>query len=109
MGTFPSRDKDTIGFVVNDQHFTNIALDAIRAARVSAGGTPDIPTHETMMELAYGAQLTPALRISPNLQYILHPDQMSVPFRTSDIPNAFIIGFKFTLDFPTMIQAYSKH
>jgi porin len=108
-GTFRGRDQDTIGFVVNDQHFTDSALDAIRAARVSAGGTPDIPTHETMMELAYGAQLTPAIRISPNLQYILNPDQMSVPLRTSNIPNAFIIGFKFTVDVPTMLQAHSKH
>jgi porin len=62
-----------------------------------------------MMELACGAQITPAVRISPNLQYILHPDQMSIPYRTSDIPNAFIIGFKFTIDVPTMIQAHSKH
>jgi hypothetical protein len=29
---------------------------------------------------------------------------MSVPFRTANIPNAFIIGFKFTLDFPTMLE-----
>jgi porin len=109
LGTFRGRDQDTIGFVINDQHFTNIALATIAAARVSVGGSPDIPTHETMMELAYGMQITPAIRISPNLQYILFPDQMSVPFRTSNIPNAFIIGFKFTLDAPRMIHAYSKY
>jgi porin len=109
QGTFRHRDQDTLGFVINDQHFSNIALDAIRFARLSAGGSPNIPTHETMMELAYGAQLTPAIRISPNLQYILDPDQQSLPFRTSNIPSAFIIGFKFTLDVPTLLQAYSKH
>jgi porin len=108
-GTFRGRDQDTIGLVVNDQHFTDIALDAVRFARVSAGGSPDIPTHETMMELAYGMQLNPAIRISPNLQYILDPDQMAEPFRTTNIPSAFVIGFKFTLDVPTLLQQYSKH
>lgn len=50
-----------------------------------------------MMELAYGYQLSPSIRLSPNLQYILHPDQQSVPFRTSNIPNASLIGLKFTV------------
>ncbi|MGP6191087.1 MAG: carbohydrate porin [Vulcanimicrobiaceae bacterium] len=107
-GTFRGRDQDTLGFVINDQHFTNYALDAIRFPRVSAGASPNIPSHETMMELAYGAQLTPAIRISPNLQYILFPDQMAEPFRTTNIPSAFIIGFKFTFDVPTLLQQYSK-
>jgi porin len=107
-GTFRHRDEDTLGFVINDQHFTDIALDAIRFARLSVGASPNIPTHETMMELAYGAQLTPAIRISPNLQYILYPDQMAEPFRTTNIPSAFVIGFKFSLDVPTLLQQYSK-
>jgi porin len=50
-----------------------------------------------MMELAYGYQLSPGIRLSPNLQYILHPDQQAEPFRTRNIPNAFVIGLKFTV------------
>ncbi|PTQ11690.1 carbohydrate porin [Sphingomonas oleivorans] len=102
-GTFPGRDKDTLGFVINDQRFSDLALENIRAARVSAGGSPDLPRHQIMMELAYGAQLSPAIRISPNLQYIINPDQTSVPFRTRDIKDAFVLGFKFTIDAPTLL------
>lgn len=102
-GTFKGRDKDTLGFVINDQRFSDLALQNIRVARVSAGGSPDIPRHQYMMELAYGAQITPAIRLSPNLQYIINPDQTSVPFRTRDIKDALVIGFKFTIDAPTLI------
>jgi porin len=97
-GTFKGRDKDTIGFVINDQRFSDLTLANIRAARTSAGGSASIPRDQYMMELAYGAQITPAIRVSPNIQYIVNPDQGSVPFRTSNIPNALIFGFKFTVD-----------
>ncbi|EIZ80887.1 carbohydrate-selective porin, OprB family protein [Novosphingobium sp. Rr 2-17] len=97
-GTFAGRDKDTLGFVINDQRFSDLAMERMRAARVSAGGTGDIARHQYMMELAYGAQIGPAVRLSPNIQYIIHPDQTSVPFRTKDIPDAVVLGFKFTVD-----------
>ncbi|KQM21579.1 carbohydrate porin [Novosphingobium sp. Leaf2] len=97
-GTFAGRDKDTLGFVINDQRFSDLAMERMRTARVAAGGNDRIARHQYMMELAYGAQITPAIRLSPNVQYILHPDQTSVPFRTKDIPNALVLGFKFTID-----------
>jgi porin len=50
------------------------------------------------MELNYGAQLTPWLTAKPNLQYIINPDQSAEPTRTKNIPNAFVIGLKFTVD-----------
>jgi len=102
-GTFAGRDQDTLGFVINDQEFSNLALSQIRAARQSAGGTGSIPAREVMMELAYGAQITPAVRLSPNLQYIVNPDQMAEPFRTKSIPDAFVVGFKFTVDLANFV------
>ncbi|MEP9400483.1 carbohydrate porin [Sphingomonas sp. VNH70] len=102
-GTFAGRDADTIGFVVNDQRFSDPAMDRMRAARISAGGDGNIRRHQYMMELAYGAQLAPAVRISPNIQYILHPDQTGAPFRTKDIGDALVFGFKFTVDAPTLL------
>jgi porin len=51
-----------------------------------------------MMELNYGAQIIPAIRAMPNIQYIINPDQSGEPFRTKNIPNAFVIGLKFTVD-----------
>jgi porin len=97
-GTFEGRDRDTLGFVINQQSFSDLALERMNAARAFGGGTAGVRRNQYMMELAYGAQLGPALRISPNLQYILHPDQTGAPFRTRDIDDAFVVGFKFTVD-----------
>lgn len=103
-GTFAGRDADTIGFMISDQRFSDLAMERMRAARLSAGGNGNIHRHQYMMELAYGAQLGPAIRISPNIQYILHPDQTGAPFRTRDIKDALILGFKFTIDAPTLLS-----
>lgn len=108
-GTFAGRDQDTIGFVVNQQSFSDLAMERMRAARVAAGGDGNIRRNQYMMELAYGAQIGRAVRISPNIQYILHPDQTGVPFRKTDIPNALVFGLKFTVDAPTLIAAASRN
>jgi porin len=97
-GTFRGRDRDTIGFAVTDQVFSKAAIRNISAARASVGASTDIPRHEFMMELNYGAQLGP-VRVMPNLQYIINPDQQSSPFRTRDIPDAFVLGLKVAIDF----------
>lgn len=102
-GTFRGRDQDTIGFVVNQQSFSDLAMERMRAARVAAGGDGNVRRNQYMMELAYGAQIGPAIRVSPNVQYILHPDQTGALFRTSNIGNALIFGFKFTVDAPTLL------
>lgn len=97
-GTFPNRPLDTAGFVINDQEFSSLFTGNIAAARQSAGGSGNIPRREIMMELNYAAQITPSVRIMPNLQYIINPDQSGEPFRKTNIANAFVIGVKFTID-----------
>ncbi|MDE1917822.1 MAG: carbohydrate porin [Sphingomonadales bacterium] len=97
-GTFRGRDEDSIGFMVNDQHFSDLAIERMNALRVAAGGRAYAGHDEIMMELAYGAQLGRALRISPNVQYILHPDSSGAPLRATAIPNAWVLGFKFDVD-----------
>ncbi|WP_299308118.1 carbohydrate porin [uncultured Croceicoccus sp.] len=102
-GTFAGRDTDTFGIMITDQRFSDLAIARMGAARVSAGGTADIARHQYMAELHYGMQLTPAIRISPNVQYIIDPDQTGAPFRTTDIPDALVLGLKFTIDGPTLL------
>jgi porin len=97
-GTFPGRDQDKVGFVIDDQEFSNLFVQNIETARDSVGGSGNIPHREIMMELHYLAQVTPAITFEPNLQYIINPDQSAEPFRKSNIPNAFVVGVKFTVD-----------
>ena len=103
-GTFAGRDVDTIGLLVDDQRFSKLFLSDIAAARVMAGGTNQIPRDEIMMELNYGYQVNSTIRITPNLQYIINPDQNAEPFRTKNIPDAFVIGCKATIDVSTLMN-----
>ena len=97
-GTFPGRPDDTIGLMANDQEFSKQFVDNIAFARESAGSSGNVPHHEIMMELNYDAQVTPALKLMPNIQYIIDPDQSGEPFRTKSIPDVFVVGVKFVID-----------
>lgn len=96
-GPFADRENDTIGFVVTDMKFGSRTLDAIVDARKAAGGSGRPPSNEVMMELNYGAQVTSWLRLVPNLQGIVNPDQINEPRRKTNIPDAFVVGFKFVI------------
>lgn len=56
-----------------------------------------------MLELNYGIQLSPAARLTPQLQYIVNPDQTRFPFRPRPIPDAFVLGAKFSCDLFTLV------
>jgi len=43
-----------------------------------------------------------AVRLTPNLQYIVNPDQNNEPFRVRPIPNAFVIDAKLSVDLFTL-------
>jgi len=102
-GPFTSRPFDTAGFVVTDQRYSALGLANVRAARASlALGSSDVAADEILMELNYGIQISPSTRLTPNLQYILNPDQNNEPFRVRPIPNAFVIGAKLSVDLFTL-------
>ncbi|WP_430911752.1 carbohydrate porin [Methylobacterium sp. sgz302541] len=101
-GTFAGRPFDTVGFVINTQKFSPLALGNITAAQASLGILRSIPSQQVMMELNYGIQLSPAIRVTPNLQYIVNPDQTRFPYRTRNIPDAFVVGAKLSVDLFTL-------
>ena len=102
-GTFDDRPYDTAGFVISTQKFSSLGLANVRAARASLGLNPrDVASSQIMMELNYGIQLAPAARLTPNLQYIINPDNTRFPFRTKATPDAFVVGAKFSVDLFTL-------
>jgi porin len=93
-GTFSGRSSDSIGFVYSRQQFSEEMLEAWRTSRARAGGSGTPDRYESMIELNYGIQLTPTFRIQPNLQYVVHPDQIPDPDRLRDLPNALALGLR---------------
>lgn len=102
-GPFEDRPDDTVGFVVTDLHWGSHTMDFVRDSRVAAGGSATNQNpNEVMMELNYGAQITPWLRVVPNLQYIINPDNLPEPAQRSNIPDTFVVGFKFAVGLPEL-------
>jgi porin len=94
--------------VITQQHYSDEAIENLRLARAAAGGSGSPHRSQTMMELSYGIQLTPALRIAPNLIYAIHPDQFADPDRTEDLPNAFIAGLRVDLSLTPALKATAR-
>ena len=102
-GPFAGRPFDTAGFVVTDQRYSALGLADVRAARASLGlSSANVATDEILLELNYGIQLSPSTRLTPNIQYIVNPDQNNEPFRARPIQDAFVIGAKLSVDLFTL-------
>ncbi|GGF41738.1 porin [Aliidongia dinghuensis] len=109
-GPFEGRDADAIGFVITDLHWGNHTMDFLRDSRIAAGGSATTQNpNEVMMELNYGAQVTPWLRVTPNLQYIINPDNLPEPALKKNIDDTFVVGLKFVIGLPELIGLPTKN
>jgi porin len=85
-------------------------MDFVRDSRVAAGGAATTQNpNEVMMEVNYGAQVTPWLRVTPNLQYIINPDNLPEPNLKSNIPDTFVVGLKFVVGIPELLGLPTKN
>lgn len=104
-GTFDSRNDDTVAFVVSQQHYSRDAMKDLTLARKLNGGSGTPANNQVMMELSYGYQLTPQIRVQPNIQYIINPDQFSEPGRKKDLDNIFILGLRFDVNLADIVTS----
>ena len=103
LGPFARRPLDSLDFVVSTHRYSDIGIAGIRAAHIAEGvGAGNIARDETFYELNYGIQVSPAVRLTPNLQYIIDPDQIRYPTRPKPIPDVLIIGAKLSVDLFTL-------
>ena len=107
LGTFSGRDRDTVGFMINEKRFSPLFVNNILAAHALNGSRAGVPREEVMFELNYGLEVNKAIRLLPNLQYVLNPDQSAEPFRPQRIRNAFVVGGQFVVDLTALNDAAS--
>ena len=92
-----------LGLFVSDQRHSSLGLPSVRTAPAKEGlGGRRVDADETVFELTYGIQATPAIRLTPNLQYVLNPDQLRFPGRAAPIADALVIGGKVSVDLFTL-------
>ncbi len=99
-GPFASRKKDSIGFVANYFRLGDLENQFLTDARRRAGsyGTnnPNIYT----FELNYNYNLFSGVRLTPNLQYIIHPDNSALPRVDAPPPhNTLVLGLRAEVTF----------
>lgn len=97
-GLVPGRPLDTIGVSVNRFRLGDSEVAMLDARRVQAGGAPSVHAEETLFELNYGVQLARGVRLLPALQYLIHPDTSVRPSVRAQPGNAFLVGFRLTID-----------
>lgn len=86
QGPFSHREDDFLAMAVAYAR-TNPRLTQFQEDRDAVSpGSVGIQTHESIVEIDYGAWITPWLLLQPNLQYVINPGG------TGNISNAFVLG-----------------
>jgi len=86
-GLIPSRDDDKLGIA--------FCYAQLGSGYINAGNADGFPGtgFEAVTELSYLMQVTPALSIQPDVQYILHPGSSQL------YGNALVVGLRAVLEF----------
>lgn len=93
-GMVPSRPHDIISGTVSYLDISSEELDFLHAARVKAGGDGWNKPDQFGAELDYSMLLFRAMRLAPNISYIINPDNSAIP-HTKVLPqNEFVFGLK---------------
>ncbi len=98
-GTFAGREQDTVAMFVSNTHFGDEQIGFLRDRRLRNGGSGAPNADEIIAELSYGWALRKGIRVLPNLQYVVNPDPIYAPTRTTDIPDALIVGLRVDVHF----------
>ncbi len=98
-GTFAGRDQDTLAMFVSNTHFSDEQIGFLRDRRSRYGGTGAPHADEIITELSYGWAVKKGIRLMPNLQYVIKPDPIYAPTRTTNIPDALIVGLRVDVHF----------
>jgi porin len=94
----PGREHDILSFVANWYRLSDAERDFLRDSRIKAGGSGINKPNEYAFEMDYSALLYRSVRVGPNIQYIVNPDNSSLP-KTAAMPkNVVVIGVKFTIN-----------
>lgn len=93
-GVVPGRPHDIISGTASYLNITSEELDFLHAARVRAGGGGWNKPDQYGLEFDYSMLLFKATRLSPNISYIINPDNSSIP-NTKILPqNELVFGLK---------------
>lgn len=94
-GPFASRPNDSIGLIANYFRLGDLENQYLTAARVKAGSFGTNDPNIFTFELDYNIKPLPGLTLTPDLQYIVNPDNSALAKTNAPPPrNAVVIGLR---------------
>ncbi|WP_162792210.1 carbohydrate porin [Novosphingobium sp. P6W] len=102
-GPFKGRPDDTLGLVGSYIRLGSRQVDYLEAARARAGGTDPVRLGEGVFELNYGIAVARGVRINPNIQYVVNPDNLPRPTAVHQSKNILAFGLRVSVDFATIL------
>ena len=95
---FNSRPLDTLGLSVNEFELTPGERDYLRDARIKSGGSGSNSAHQFDYEVTYSLHLVRGVELMASLQYVIHPDNSTIP-DTAILPgNLLVYGLGIRMD-----------
>ncbi len=89
-GPFNNRPKDTLGLSVSEFELTPGERAFLRDSRIKAGGTGANSAHQFDYEVTYSWHLARGVELMPSIQYIMHPDNATIP-KTPVVPKNLLV------------------
>lgn len=101
---FKLRPRDSVGLAVATLHLSPGEQAYLHDSRIHNGGASAYENpNEVNVELNYGVGIGRAIRLTPNLQYTVHPESANLP-KISFVPrNMVTFGLKFTMDIASFL------
>jgi porin len=101
-GPFKSRARDSVGISATYLHISAKEIDFLRDSRIRAGGSGTNNPDEFAFELNYGVGIGRSVRVTPNVQYVVNPDNSALPKITFVPKNIVTFGLKLTVNLATL-------
>jgi len=102
-GPFASRPDDTLGLVGSYIRLGSRQVDFLQASRAAAGGTDPVHGGEGIFELNYGFSVARGIRFSPNIQYVMNPDNLPRPRAPRQSRDILAFGMRLSVDFAAIL------
>jgi len=98
-GPFASRASDTTGIMFTWLIFTEAQAQYMNELLAKNGSTSFLERDQYSIEVNYAFRVFPGLTLTPNAEYIIHPDTSQRPDATFAPGNAFIAGIRAAFSF----------
>ncbi|MGR6327483.1 carbohydrate porin [Sphingomonas sp. XXL09] len=97
-GPLPGRTNDTFGIVGSYIRLGDRQRQFLQASRALAGGTDTVFPDEGVFEVNYGIAAHRGVRISPNVQYVVSPDNFAKPRAIKRSGDILAFGLRVSID-----------